>query len=524
MRVKAATAHGSLLLGIVLLVSIATHCYNLFHYPLYLTDEGIYSQQAWSVVNEGRLSPYTYFYDHAPGGWLLLALWDVVLPNQTITFGNGINTGRVLMVLLQLASTVMLFHIARKVSGGYLGAFVATMLFNISPLAIYYQREVLLDNIMVFWLLVCLSLLVLWNNRVLSTVVAGLSLGIAMLTKENAIFFVPALIYLLRRTVQGRLNRRFAESFWLFFSLAPVGGYLMYATLKNELLPEGFDFNLKSQPVGHVSLLYTVWWQLHRSQAGLFHDMLYQAWLPKDRWLLMVGAGAVVINLFIGWQNRQKDPAGLVIPLLALSYAIYLVRGSVMLEFYILPIIPLLALNIGMVASRALQTFNNPMKVTVMVLCLAVLATPMGGYFLVYNDRNQLAIHDLYFQPFTDLQNAQVAYVRQHIPPNARIITDDDIWMQLHEQAPYYRFANSHWKASSDPQLRRDVYHGDWHDIDYVVMSNKMHEAMVGNNANGGESFILNAVDNHSQLIWTGQRGDIQLAIYRITGEEASGQ
>src|ERR671934_491573 len=121
MRVRAATAQGTLLLAIVVLVSLVTHGYNMFHYPLYLTDEGIYSQQAWAVIHENKLSPYTYFYDHAPGGWLLMALWDVVLPNQTSTFGNGINTGRVLMLLLQVASTVMLFHIGRRMTGGYLG-------------------------------------------------------------------------------------------------------------------------------------------------------------------------------------------------------------------------------------------------------------------------------------------------------------------------------------------------------------------------------------------------------------------
>ena len=55
-----------------LLTGAVTHGYNLFNYPLYITDEGIYIQQAWSVLREARLSPYTYFYDHAPAGWLAI--------------------------------------------------------------------------------------------------------------------------------------------------------------------------------------------------------------------------------------------------------------------------------------------------------------------------------------------------------------------------------------------------------------------------------------------------------------------
>src|SRR5436305_6606987 len=88
-----------LLLVVSLLIGAISHGYHLFIYPLYITDEGIYMQQAWSVLREGQLSPYTYFYDHAPAGWLLIAGWVGFLPHQFQTFGNDINTGRVLMLL-----------------------------------------------------------------------------------------------------------------------------------------------------------------------------------------------------------------------------------------------------------------------------------------------------------------------------------------------------------------------------------------------------------------------------------------
>src|SRR2546428_9776433 len=147
-----------LLLAVSVISGAVTHGYNLFNYPLYITDEGIYMQQAWSVLREGRLSPYTYFYDHAPAGWLMIAGWVSVLPHQFEAFGNAINTGRVLMLLVHIASTFLLFQIARRLSGSLIAAFEATFFFNLSPLAIYYQRQVLLDNLMVFWLLVSLYL------------------------------------------------------------------------------------------------------------------------------------------------------------------------------------------------------------------------------------------------------------------------------------------------------------------------------------------------------------------------------
>src|SRR5438876_11248284 len=91
---------GRVLLLISLITGAISHGYHLFLYPLYITDEGIYMEQAWSVLREARLSPYTYVYDHAPAGWLVIAAWVSVLPHQFQIFGNAINTGRVLMLLV----------------------------------------------------------------------------------------------------------------------------------------------------------------------------------------------------------------------------------------------------------------------------------------------------------------------------------------------------------------------------------------------------------------------------------------
>ena len=44
--------------------------------------------------------------------------------------------------------------------------------------------------------------------------VAGLSFGVSLVTKENAIFFAPALGYLVYRQAKGLRNRRFVTSFW----------------------------------------------------------------------------------------------------------------------------------------------------------------------------------------------------------------------------------------------------------------------------------------------------------------------
>jgi 4-amino-4-deoxy-L-arabinose transferase-like glycosyltransferase len=510
---------GALLLGFSLLIGLFTHGWNSFKYPLYLTDEGIYMEQAWSVLHEGRLSPYTYFYDHAPMGWLTIAGWVVALPGQFHAFGNAINTGRVLMVLVHLGAVFLLFEVVRRYSGSLPAAFLAAFLFNVSPLAIYYQRQVLLDNLMVFWVLAGLYVLARRDGRVVTAMGAGLAFGLALITKENALFLLPGCGYLMHRSIAQQTNRRFSASFWWFTLLAPVLGYMMYAEIKNELLPAGLSFNLSSPPADHVSLLYTIWWQLHRTTTGIhggsFGDLLRASWLFKDKYLLLGGAVATVGVLLVSLRDRRYRAPMLGFALLAMGYGFYLTR-SVLLDFYVAPLIPLFALNLGLLYGW-ITRYSKPGGVALLTACiLAPLLALPGGYLLQYDEFHKLQVRDAYRLPMTELQNQQVNWIRANVPANSRMIIDDDIWVALHDASPPYPNAHSHWKATADPDVRDKVFHSDWQNIAYVAMSNKMHLAMDQNNGDGSETWVINAIDQHGERVWQQQRGDVELEIIKI--------
>jgi 4-amino-4-deoxy-L-arabinose transferase-like glycosyltransferase len=515
---------GMAALAFALLSGLVTHGYHLFDYPLYSTDEGIYAERSWAVIREDRLSPQTYYYDHAPGGWLLLAAWEFLLPGHFEAFGNPVNSGRVLMLLVHLASVFLLFEIARKLSGGgLLAPTVATFLFNFSPLAIYYQRMVLLDNMMVFWVLLSIYLLLHPRGRLFAGLWSGLVFGVAVITKENAIFFAPTIYYLLSRLTKGDPNRRFATTLWLFAFCAPVAAYFLYSTLKGELLPPQIDFSLTHQPQGHVSLLYELWYQIHRNQGTLFShgSYLYTMWLPKDRFLLAFGTAAMLISLYLGWRDKERNLNFIVAGTLALEIAFYLARGSVILDFYVIPLIPLYALCIGLVADRALKALPAQaarLAVTVVpAFAAAMLLLPSGGYLLTHDPRTGvLKTNDVYYLPQTYLQREQIAWIRGHIPPTARIIIDDSIWVGLHDIRPNYPYAQSHFEAATDPAVRNKVFGGNWQNIDYIVLANGMKQAMILNNTGGQEDYILNALDNHSTEVWHASRGNVSLAIYKV--------
>src|SRR5437867_3193152 len=110
----------------------------MFDYPAssLADDEGTYVQQAWAVLREGRLSPYTYTYDHVPGGWLqIAALLGLVGPRA---FGSVTATARVLMLVLHVAAVVFLFLAARRLGMRTAAATLGALAFAASPLALIY--------------------------------------------------------------------------------------------------------------------------------------------------------------------------------------------------------------------------------------------------------------------------------------------------------------------------------------------------------------------------------------------------
>ena len=66
------------LLPLLALVGVV-HAKGMAGYPRWVDDPGTYLSQAWSFQYERALSPYSYFYDHAPAGWMQLGAYPFQL-------------------------------------------------------------------------------------------------------------------------------------------------------------------------------------------------------------------------------------------------------------------------------------------------------------------------------------------------------------------------------------------------------------------------------------------------------------
>ena len=329
----------------VVLISAIVHGVNLFGFPYYHTDEGTYVAQAWAILRRGELAHYTYWYDHAPMGWIQIAAW-AVLSQGFYTFGTPIDSGRVFMLVLHCWSVYLVFQIARTISRSVLTATLAGLLFGLSAYGVYYHRRVLLDNITTPWMLLSI-LMVVRSPLALSRVwVSAVALGVSVLSKEPTIFLVPVLAGLIC-TRADRSQRLFATLSWLFIVLAIVSTYPLMALLKSEMFPPG---SLLGGKVEHVSLIGSLLFQAGRGKDAGLLSLASSFWretasLAAIEPLLAVGGGLAAVG---GALLIRRFPLYGAIGLSTLALFAFLARGGIILGFYYVPLLPLLALSLAL--------------------------------------------------------------------------------------------------------------------------------------------------------------------------------
>lgn len=492
-----------LLVGVICL-----HAYHLFQFPAYTMDEGTYMQNAWAIT-VGRLSPYPYGYGHPPVGWMQLALW--VKLSGLFRFGSAIDSGRVLMVAYAAGGALLIYLIARRLGGSKSAALLALALYAFSPLSVTLQREVLLDNIATFWLLLSLYLIVVSRSRLLYLTGAALALGLAILSKEVLAIVLPAMIYAAWLHITP-FQRKFALVTFIYITLAMLSTFVLMALLKGELFPYAWHLPWDHHP--HLSLLDTYVGQLQRgqNQGSLLES--WQVWWQEDAPLMSVGVVAGAFNLLYGWRERKH----LLVGLLALSYWLLLVRGGVVYIFYLIPLIPLIALNVALTLHVILSWFSKLIHVTsARALLLLLLFSLLLPYNVIGAARQANA------NPVLAQQQA-LTWMRGHLPRTAYIVIDAYMYLDLRQpgddgpgNSTSFSRAEVYWNVATDPAIRDGVLHNNWNNIDYLVVDNQMLTDMQNNSP---EFSILQQALAHANLLasfhTSDQLEDVTLQIYQV--------
>lgn len=468
------------LLAAILLVAALAHGINMFHFPYVEDDEGTYISQAWAVVHLGRLTYYYYLFDHAPLGWIQIAFWTIISGGFN-TFGSAINSGRVLMLLMQIGSTFMLYRIARNISGRVTVAVIASLLFVLSPFGIYFHRRVLLDNIATFWMLLSIFALVGKRLSLKRVWVSAISLGISILSKEVTIFLVPAMWYLVFARAD-KSHRLLATLGWTLLLASVVSLYPLMAGINNELLPSGPLFTGTFPP--RITLISMLAYQASRGKdAGIF-SLQSGFWLTTKQWIqdepMLVVAGSLCAILSVVMIKRHRLIG--IMGLLSLSLWAFLARGGEILGFYLIPLLPLLALNAGIILgmaaeqvrlfvqrlagrNKAVGQFIQPVLA---ILCIAGIT---GGYFSS-NLGFQYNHFLLWNNSQADAQYQAIDWVEEHISRDSHIVIDMYMWPDLYENG--YQYADYYWKVATDPSVGGKIFGNSWKNIDYIITTDQM--------------------------------------------------
>jgi hypothetical protein len=292
-----------------------------------------------------------------------------------------------------------------------------------------------------------------------------------------------------------------------------VSLYPLYSLLKGEFFPAGSSLVGNGAPASHVSLISTTLWQAGRHGGSIldpnsqFWQYFWGKWWNKDPVFIIAGAGATALNFLIGVTDREGRRETYVASLLAAAFTLYLIRGSIMIDFYVVPVLPFFALNVGLLLWR-LTKFGPAGTIVATAVLLA-----LTGAFLAQS-------HDEYFVDQTRLQVDQLKFVQQTVPSDATILTDDDLWVDLHEphgDDPVYPKAHSHWKIAADPAISSSLLQNNWQNLDYLIMSNQLHHIFELN----GETMALTAYD-HSRLLARFEEGDVSLEVRQVIKDNSS--
>jgi hypothetical protein len=461
---KALAARADLLVLLALLVGIGlVQATNMLHWPNTQFDEGTYVANAWAVEH-GALAPYTYSYGHPPLAWLLIALWTWA--HGLVSDGSySLDTGRQLMFLVTMVSCSLVFVLARRLDMGRAFAAVAVLLFALSPVALYYHRAVLLDNIAIAWALAAFVLALTPRRRLWAFAGSGACFALGVLSKETILVVLPALLLAAARNADQRTRRYCITLFGSFFGLLALT-YPLYATLKGELLPGE----------GHVSLVgYTIVQLFTRETTGSLFDpgsethAIINYWLQLDPWL--IAAALVLAPVALARRSTRAVALAFVIQV------VMVLRPGYLPNMYVLGLVPFAALIVAGTSDALWQrarTAFSPARAWSARAALAAMAVIMVFVVApqwIETDRHATSVK------VDGPRRAAERWLVENLGHDDRVIVGDEFWIHLIEhgfdQQPvrggfFSRTIVVYWPLDYDPAVQRR-FPGGWKDFDYIV-------------------------------------------------------
>ena len=399
-------------------------------------------------------------------------------PGVLDSAANPIAAGRTLMLLAAIVTALLSFVVVRRVGGSRAAAAAAGLLCGLTPLAMQFQRMVLLDNLAVPLLLASFALVLSPRRRLSAVLLAGVTAGAAVLVKETSLLLLPFVVWSLWRHAAAETRRMSLAVFSVVAGLL-ISLYPLFALIKGELLPGG----------GHVSLWDGAVYQLAgRIGSGSVLDpgsdahAVLAGWLASDPYLVPAGGVVALVALFA--PSRRLRPLRPIAAALVVSLLLLLRPGYLPVP-YVVALIPLAAIVVAVTLDASVRSLgrravrehsqgdrrHGRLRIGPAALALAALAALVGAGVAeaapAWHDRLQAAQEVDFDLPYEQ----STAYIRAEVPRSSTLVVDNVTWTDLMDD----RFAGLVWftKLDADSDVSRVIT--SWRDVDYVVATKIMY-------------------------------------------------
>jgi len=287
--------------------------------PLY-QDEGIFLAVGRGL-SEGKF-PYLDFWDHKTPG--IYFLWSWLYP----VFGTKIIFYKIFVWFVNFLSAIFIFGITEKFKKGFGKFAVVIFLYSI----VFFEGNYLIAAPFLAFFLTLGTWLVLARREPWSIFVAGLSIGVAIIFKQNAILsLIPFLVYF----IWGREFKKLA--YFMVGFILPICGLLIYLGTNNlftVFYNQAIRASLIDYPHENIFLVLKLW-------SETFIRV----------WWLWVGA---IISLPMIFQNKQKREYMLIFLLSIVPVVSFFVRHY---PHYWLQVLPFLSVLAALGISVIIDTF-----------------------------------------------------------------------------------------------------------------------------------------------------------------------
>jgi endoglucanase len=294
--------------------------------------------------------------------------------------------------------------------------------------------------------------------------------AVAVLTKVTAVMFgPPILLYALMRG--GKMPIAFRAAVWLMTSIFTTSVFLLFAAINGEFFP--------AQHGEHVSFLESLKFQASRGSGVPFWEpgssvsLVLHDWMIKDRFAMVAGAYAmafaILMSLFAWFEKRYHKELSFFV-LSYVFYIIFLTRGGIVINFYVIPIIPFAAAAVATTLNELVRLmYKHSWERNVVIVIITLL---VGTFYATYAPTRHFTADE------TMQQKKVIKWIKTNLPNDSAIIMDNygltDIWSpkNINEKT----FPNSDWfyKVNRDPAIRYKKFHNDWQSFDYLALTHEM--------------------------------------------------